>query len=497
VSHLHHKVSALVDGELTGSARARAINHLRGCDACRHEVEQTLLLKRRVSGLGAVEPSGDMFVRLGALPHRERVAPPRRRLATARRVGMGVGSMSVAVLTLAYVVGGAEPPPVTTVAPPVDDFAAEFAAETGAAPLSDPAVEAMNDTVVAHPASDATPSPAQVTSIVSSPSVHLETGWAPQAGPGDDLAAVDALQGAMEAPERVAYRGARVVIDMTSETASTVHVRVEHVPGQGTSFDVTDSPDDATATFVAQGEAASARAFAGGQLQLLVDAYDLTASGSAVVTGRAATVISARRGQQLVARFFVDNATGLMVRREVYDGGQLVRSGAFESLRTSAAGFLSHLPPELTTPAATAVSTRLAPILNDDGYACPSTLSDTFELTSLDRLDSSSDVIHAAYSDGLSSASLFEQRGQLRADTLPGFRRVGVDGAQVAVREGLPTVAVWESEGTVYTLVTDAPMSTSAALIADLPHRPPAVEDASNRLERGFETLGSYLSPAA
>ncbi len=498
MSHLHHKVSALVDGELTGSARARAINHLRGCGACRHEVEQTLILKRRVCGLGAVEPSGDMFVRLGALPHHERPASPRRRFANARRVGVGVGSMSVAVLTLAYIVGGAEPPQVASVAPPVDDFAAEFAAETGAAPLSDPAVEAMNATAVAYPVSAEMPTPAQVQSVVSSPpAVHLQVGWAPETGPGDDRAAVDALGRAMVAPERVAYHGDRVVIDMASDEASMVRVSVQHVPGQGTSFDVTDSPDDATATFVAQGEAASARGSAGGQLQLLVNAYDLTASGSTVVAGRAATVISARRGQELVARFFVDNATGLMVRREVYDGGRLVRSSAFESLRTSDEGFLSHLPPELTTPAATAVSTRLTPILNDDGYACPSTLSDTFQLTSLDRLDSSTDVIHAAYSDGLSSASLFEQRGQLRTGGLQGFPRVDIDGTKVALREGLPTVAVWESEGTVYTLVTDAPMSTSAALVAALPHRPPVAADTSSRLVRGFETLGSLLSPAA
>lgn len=497
MSHLHHKASALVDGELTGAARNRAINHLRGCDACRHEVEQTLILKHRVSGLGAVQPSVDMFVRLGALPHYESAARPRRRLAIARRFGVGVGSMSVAVLTLAYVVGGAEPPQVTTVSPPVDDFAAEFAAETGAAPLSDPAVEAMNATAIAYSVSAATPSPAAVRSVESPAALLPQTGWAPEVGPADDLAAVDALEAAMTAPQRVAYRGDRVVIDMTGDTASMVRVEVEHVPGQGTSFDVTDSTDEATATFVAQGEAASARGFAGGQLQLLVSAYDLTVSGTTVVAGRAATVISVRRGQELVARFFVDNATGLMVRREIYDSGQLVRSSAFESLRTSARGFLSHLPPELITPAATAVSTRMAPILHDDGYACPSMLSDAFALTTLDRVDSSGDVIHAVYSDGLSSASVFEQRGQLSTDGLRGFRPVDIDGTQVAVREGLPTVAVWDSDGTVYTLVTDAPLSTSAALIADLPHRQPHREATSNRLVRGFETLGSFLSPAA
>jgi len=495
VSHLHHKVSALVDGELSAAARARAVKHILGCDACRQEVEQTLNLKRRLGGLAGVEPSGDMFVRLGTLPQGHTEAEPRRRFSHGRKVGVGVGSMSMAVITLAYVVGGAEPTSVTTVTPPIDEFAAEFAKETGAAPLSDPAVEAMNASTTAYTVSATTSSPVRVQAVASSrPAVDPPVGWAPQAGPGDDVAAVEALERAVLAPDRVAYRGVRAVVDMTGEVASAIRVHVEHVPGQGTSFDVTGSPGKATATFVAEGEAASSQGFASGQLQLLIDAYDLTASGITVVAGRPATVISVRRGTKLLARFFVDNETALMLRREMYDGGELVRSSTFQSLRTSPQGFISHLPPELGTPATTAVSTQLAPILDDDGYACPTSLSETFEMTTLNRLHSQGDVIHATYSDGLSSVSLFEQRGQLEADSLDGFRRVGIDGAHVAVREGLPTVAIWESEGTVYTMVTDSPMSASVALIAELPHRPPVHEDPSNRLVRGFETLGTSLT---
>ncbi|MDQ3224302.1 MAG: zf-HC2 domain-containing protein, partial [Gemmatimonadota bacterium] len=60
MSHLHQRVSALVDGELKGGARTRAVAHLQSCPACRAEVEQTLALKQRLLGLAAAEPSADL-----------------------------------------------------------------------------------------------------------------------------------------------------------------------------------------------------------------------------------------------------------------------------------------------------------------------------------------------------------------------------------------------------------------------------------------------------
>jgi len=42
VSHLHHKVSALIDGELSANARTRALAHARTCAQCRREIAETL-----------------------------------------------------------------------------------------------------------------------------------------------------------------------------------------------------------------------------------------------------------------------------------------------------------------------------------------------------------------------------------------------------------------------------------------------------------------------
>ena len=54
------------------------------------------------------------------------------RAAITRRALVGAGSMSLAVVTLAYVVGGADPSSAS-VKPPVDEFTAEFAGMWAAA----------------------------------------------------------------------------------------------------------------------------------------------------------------------------------------------------------------------------------------------------------------------------------------------------------------------------------------------------------------------------
>lgn len=491
MSHLHHKVSALVDGELSGSTRSRAINHLRSCSACRHEVEQTLALKSRLTGLPDARPPADLFARLGDVSESlaDQGSAPRR-VSTRHRVLVGAGSMSMAVVTLAYAVGGAEPVAVRTVSPPVDEFAADFAETSGLAPLSDPAVEALYPpTAYATTADSRVPADVQ---LVSSP----KSDRAPTPARGDDSAAVAALRRAVAAPRRVAYVGVREVNGVTRGQAATFQIEVRHVPGQGTRFQVPSGLDETTATFVTQGETAERQGLAGGRLDQLVAGYDLTVAGTGSVAGRSASVVSASNDGALAARFFIDEATGMLLRRELYDAGRLVRSSSFVSVSTATSGFISHLPPELDAPVATTVSTRLAPSLNDDGWTCPADLDDDFALTKLHQIQVDGDVLHAAYSDGLSTVSVFEQRGSLDDSGLVGFRHVVVGGSPVTLKEGLPTVAVWESAGTVYTVVTDAPAGTAARIIASLPHdEPSAQSDDGLRVTRGLTRIGSFLTP--
>jgi hypothetical protein len=54
-------------------------------------------------------------------------------------------------------------------------------------------------------------------------------------------------------------------------------------------------------------------------------------------------------------------------------------------------------------------------------------------------------------------------------------------------------VVVWEADDTVYTMVTDAPESTTAELVASLPHEPDPGD--GNRLGRGLTKIGSSVVP--
>jgi Putative zinc-finger len=481
VSHLHHKVSALIDGELQGAARRRAIAHARSCPECHRELEQTWALKQRLLGLAAAEPPADLFLALGEVretPVEEHSQTSRA--AIGRRALVGAGSVSLAVVTLAYVVGGANTSSAS-VKPPVEDFTAEFAGSTGLEPLSDPAVEALpSDT-----ARRTTPRQGSIVQAATSTP-------RPESVEGDQPLAVHLLHRAASAPSEVAYSGVRRVAWYGDGGESAVTLDVEHAPGQGTSYAVT-SGAEANGTFFAQSEAASSSSLGGEPVDLLLDAYNVAVSGHDSVDGRATTVITAVRDGEVAAQFWIDNSTGLLLRRALYDDERLVRVSELSDIETSGAGFMSHLPPELEAPRATKVSTSFAPSLTDNGWACPPKLPSDFSLTLLHRLQGTHDVMHAAYSDGLSSVSIFEERGALDTDALAGYHQVTSDDSSVWVQEGLPTVVVWQGDDTVYTMVTDAPASKTAELVAALPHEPD--EGDGSRLGRGLTKIGSSVVP--
>jgi negative regulator of sigma E activity len=312
---------------------------------------------------------------------------------------------------------------------------------------------------------------------------------------GSEAHAEAVLRRAMSAPDRFAYAGIREVDSFDAGAPTILRLAVHHAPRQGTSFEVVDRPPGATATFVAQSEAAASGGLAGAPLQQLANAYDLSVGPSASVLDRPATVVQASRSGAVEARFWVDDRTGLLLRREIYAAGRVVRSSAFTRLHVSRSGFLPHLPPELEAPSATKLAKTSAPLLGDDGWTCPPRLSGHFSLTRLDRLETDANVMRASYSDGLSTVSVFEQRGSLGAVAMPGLSRQTMRGTTVLMRFGLPTVAVWSSGGTVYTVVTDAPDDTATAVVASLPHSRRAPVGMGKRLATGLQRLAGRLDP--
>ncbi|MBA2560716.1 MAG: hypothetical protein H0V07_12710 [Propionibacteriales bacterium] len=495
MSHLHNNISALIDGELHGSARQRALNHARRCAECRHELKATFALKSRMTGLPVAEPSADLFMMLNGVARRDAARRPalatslaaaRSRLGPAvRKIVVGAGSMSVAVLSLAYVVGSPGTATVARVAPPVDEYTADFAGNSGLAPLADPAVEGLDGAI--QPIALTVPEGFAVATARSSSTAAL----------GDDPRAVAELQRAVDAPKRYAYDGTRLIQTFGAGTSSTMTIDVAHAPGQGTSFGAVNARPEVTATFIAQRDAVTSGSLSAGPLALLLDAYDIAIVASGSVLGRPVTVVAASRDGVVDARFWIDDATGLLLRRETFDGQRLARFTGFTAVRVSRNGFLTHLPPEFDAPVSTRVSMTAVAALNDTGWTCPGQLPGDFSLTGLEHLEGAGDVMRASYSDGLSTVSLFEQRGALDPAPLVGLSETGVAGSDVYVDYGFPTVAVWESGDLVYTVVTDAPHDIAAGIVAGLPHAsrpPPTVGD---RLSTGLGRLGSLLDPTS
>jgi hypothetical protein len=104
-------------------------------------------------------------------------------------------------------------------------------------------------------------------------------------------------------------------------------------------------------------------------------------------------------------------------------------------------------------------------------------------------------VVQQFYSDGLHGLSVFEQRGHLRAaeTDLAGERGSGreVEIAGHTMRAYTASVGeavVWESDGVVYTALTDAPWSDLAGAVRDLPHADPP-----GRLRRVAQTVVSLF----
>jgi hypothetical protein len=105
--------------------------------------------------------------------------------------------------------------------------------------------------------------------------------------------------------------------------------------------------------------------------------------------------------------------------------------------------------------------------LRRDGWVCADRLAGLALLRL--RTDQTDDptLVHLVYSDGLTTLSVVEQRGQL-SGAPTGSTRSETLGAWVTT--GMPTTATWTSGDVVLTAVTDGSRETLAAAVAALPH---------------------------
>ena len=163
MSHLGSRLSALVDGELSGAELDRAHAHLAGCEQCRTEAAELRALKQKLRGLMAGAPAeAAMTKRLIAMTGPGGPLPPRRRLlrviparrpapgpassrpdarpgSRRRYLVLGTVSLVVGLGAAAFTAGGGpDTAPGPRITPPVEMYSIEHAITTGEVPFPGP-----------------------------------------------------------------------------------------------------------------------------------------------------------------------------------------------------------------------------------------------------------------------------------------------------------------------------------------------------------------------
>ena len=155
MSHLGHRLSALIDGELDGMERDRVLVHLAKCEPCRGEAVALRTLKRRMNALGEAAADSALTRRLIGLAQPGSPAAPGRSGATP---WLGAGSLGAAqgrelrpawyvtfgaaavvlvgVSTAAFLAGGGADQPEPRVTPAVDTYLMQHDIVSGVAPVT-------------------------------------------------------------------------------------------------------------------------------------------------------------------------------------------------------------------------------------------------------------------------------------------------------------------------------------------------------------------------
>jgi sigma-E factor negative regulatory protein RseB len=229
-------------------------------------------------------------------------------------------------------------------------------------------------------------------------------------------------------------------------------------------------------------------------VSLLAANYVVTVAGRGQVAGRPARIVTVRHpGGGVAAWFWLDSATSLPLRKEMFDArARLISSVTFAEVNIGR-GAVSREP----VPTARAWRTTLAPgqlaRLRASGWPLPGPLP--ADLTLIGAKESSTPagpVVDLDYSDGLSVVSIFVQRGYLPA-RLRGWSQVALAGHKVYANDPDELCFAWSARGFVYTLIAAAPQQTVGQVVVALPH-----DDDPGwlaQLRHGLHQLVSWVGP--
>jgi sigma-E factor negative regulatory protein RseB len=318
------------------------------------------------------------------------------------------------------------------------------------------------------------------------------------------------MAAAVTACRTVPYRGVQIVAWSSPDGSSSYLLDVWHRPGGPALARDDDDGDDGNATLgfpVSAGAGTvGVLSLSAAMLDLLRVNYVLEYVGVGTSSDRSARIVAVwRRDGTLAARFWLDAATGLPLRREMFDrSGQRVSEGAFIDLQIgdqepgempaeAGRAWSEYAPADRT---ASRPSAAQLASLQTDGWRVPGRLVGNMILSGVSRTATpSGPVLDARYSDGLSVASVFMQRGVL-PQKLPGWHGADVSGTRVLATESgslSEQGLAWSAHGIVYTVIADAPPDAVAAIVAQLPHN--SHTGFWPRVGRGLKRMVSWFDP--
>jgi hypothetical protein len=215
--------------------------------------------------------------------------------------------------------------------------------------------------------------------------------------------------------------------------------------------------------------------------------YELVRQDGPTVAGRPTELLLLRRDGELRERLAIDEATGLVLLREVYGSeGKPVRIVRVLELETA----------PVAQPAAGAATRSDQPRFLSvsrlsSRYPAPASLDGGYRRVGAYR---HSRGVQLLYSDGLHGLSLFTEPGPLAPGALPGGGEPVWVGRTAAVHYTWPggEVITWESGRMVHTLVGDGTTADLLAAAASVP--PPGRPSVLDRVRATSRTVAELIS---
>lgn len=463
---LSPRYSQYVDGN-AGPLLADVIErHLLTCENCSAEVASLRRVRDRLGSTAEPDSAaGDLTTRLVSIAGTDADRPlalragqgpmPTRVQARRRLAAAGVLFTLAAFLAFSGI-GLTAAPPLLHADELAEADQVDFAAVLNRSPLAFPAVVAVlaiGPQTSGSPSAAATAASFRTTSPLAQPSVELTRAVAQQTSSrGEASVTVRVSGGYRSTTMSVATGSDGTAVELRDEAGTVVHRGF--LPRVNATL-----PDWLAAGYALTGWA---------------DAGELA--------GRPTSVVQASLPNRTVARWWLDEETGSILRQERYgpDGSVIL-----------AAEYLSFSP---TSDAAVSQGASLLPaadpaVMTSD-QACSREWSCTATLHGLPLVsrvaDQASDPtsIQSVYSDGVTTVAVRQRRG-----TLSGAPTGFAQGDAGFETEQVPATVMWQSGPYTYTVSTTDCLTAAREVAAQLPHDPGIGPGVGSRVIAGWASL--------